>query len=405
MCSDACLHHLYPKQLVLAMSTQYSVLVVGGAGFVGHHLAAGFLADPTFAVFVLSRSAASSKNQLKGAKYIAGDLTDRPSIKAVVEDVRPTVVVHAATPSPVTGTAKEYECVNFLGTRNLLKCAKESQHVRAFIFTSSSTLAKGAVHDNLDETCALANSDPKAPAYARVKANAEIMVLHANYPKPVEFEAEDASEGANWAGYLATASLRLPFVYGTGDHTAIPGVLNALAEGQTTTTIGDGKNLWSYCSTGNAATAHILLAFALLKPPSQIDASRRVDGEAFNINDGSPFPFWGFPKVCWKFAGYDPKPFPKVTHLPNWFVLSLATFLEWVYWMFTVGTKRPYKLGMQQVEYMCYTHTYSIGKAQKRLGYEPKLDFENDVKKAVEWCLDEGGWRAKLKGNKLVKSS
>ncbi|KAF2250969.1 NAD(P)-binding protein [Trematosphaeria pertusa] len=379
----------------MASTAPHTVLVVGGAGFVGYHLVSHFIAHATFAeVFVLSRSASSSKNRVEGAAYLSSDITNLASIERILDHVKPDVIIHAASPSPVTGTAKEYHAVNIVGTQNLLKYAKQSNYVRAFIYTSSSTLAKGAVHIDTDETCALANTDPKAPAYARSKADAEIMVLHANYPK--------TADEKTWAGHLATAALRFPIIYGTRDTTSIPGCLNALAKGQTTTTLGDGINLWSFCSASNCAVSHALLASALLET-SPRPAAKRVDGEAFNINDGTPYAFWGFARLCWKRAGGDPSLVSEMTHLPSWFALALATVLEWVYWIFTLGMKRPYTLGRQQVEYACFEHTYSIEKVRQRLGFEPKVDFEVELKKAVEWCLEEGGWRAQLKGVKGVK--
>lgn len=377
-------------------TTLRTVLIIGGTGFVGHHLVSQFVSAPEFdRVFVLSRSCTTSKFRVSGATYLPGDLTDHGAIQSVLEDIKPTVVVDAASPSTVTGTTKEYMRVNVLGTKNLLKCAKHSPHVRAFIFTSSSTIAKGRTHVNLDEKCEIANTDPRATPYAKSKADAETMVLRANYPKP-------ADDDGSWTGHLATAALRLPIVYGTGNMTLIPGCLNALAQGQTNLIFGDGTNTWSYCSARNAGAAHVLLACALLNDATR-PAEKRCDGEAFNINDGTEYPFWEFPKLCWKFAGYDPTPPPKTTHLPVWVALLLANFLEWVFWIFTIGMKRPYQLGKQQVEIMCFTHTYSIEKARQRLGYVPHGDFQEEVKKAVDWSLSEGGWRGKLKSVKGLR--
>lgn len=378
-----------------SLTASDTVLVVGGVGFIGYHLVTYFNAHRTFAnVAVLSRSAASSENRVEGATYYTGDITDRDSIKKIIDQIQPTVIIHAASPSPVTGTPKEYNKVNIRGTTYLLEVAKESECVRAFIYTSSSLLAEGREHINLDETCAMADTDLTASPYAVSKAVAENMVLKENSPKP--------ATAATWKNYLATAALRFPSVYGIREHMGIPGCMNALANGQTTTTLGDGTNLWSFCSAENTASSHALLAAALLSPLST-DSSKKVDGEAFNINDGTPYPFWGYARLCWQCAGYDAIPVSNMTHLPTWFVLSLATLLEWVYWIFTLGTKRPYTMGKQQVEYACFTHTYSIEKARARLGFTPKEDFEGGIKEAVEWCLNNGGWREKLKNIKGIR--
>ncbi|KAF2643904.1 NAD(P)-binding protein [Massarina eburnea CBS 473.64] len=380
----------------MATTDPPTVLIVGGTGFIGTHLVTAFLANPAFGtVYVLSRSK-SSKSRIAGAKYFSRDLTDYTSARAIIEDIRPTLIIHCASPSPVTGTPKEYRKFNLHGTQNLLKCAKQSEHVRGFIFTSSSTLALGQQHNNVDETCELSTYDWEASPYARSKAGAELMVLHSNYPKN--------SDEKTWADNISTACIRLPIVYGAGDTHTIPGCLNALAKGYTTTTIGDGENYWSYCSVENAVSAHVLLANALLKPVEEnIEPSHRIAGQAFNINDGTPFPFWEFPRLCWKYAGHDAAPRSEMRHLSVYYALLIAKVLEWVYWIFTLGFMRPYNLGKQQVEYMCFDHTYSIEKAKTVLKFEPKGHFEEGVEKAVQWCLDEGGWRKKLRGVKGVK--
>jgi sterol-4alpha-carboxylate 3-dehydrogenase (decarboxylating) len=166
-------------------SHQGSVLIFGGCGFVGYHIVRHFVKYPTFSsVAVVSCSAANSKNHVDSATYHSGDLTDRDSIRKLLLKIKPTVIIHAASPSPVLGTPKEYERMTIQGTKNILKLAKESKDVQAFIYTSSSTLARGAEHLNLTEDCLLANADPKSPAYGRAKALADIMVLKANDPLP-----------------------------------------------------------------------------------------------------------------------------------------------------------------------------------------------------------------------------
>jgi sterol-4alpha-carboxylate 3-dehydrogenase (decarboxylating) len=99
----------------------------------------------------------------------------------------------------------------------------------------------------------------------------------------------------------------------------------------------------------------------------------------------------------WKFAGHNPSSPEKVFSIPARFALGLASFLEFIFWIFTFGRKRPQSLGKQQVEYAYFTHTYSIEKAKSRLGFRPKQEFESGVKDTVEWSLQHDGWAEKLK--------
>lgn len=368
----------------------HPLLILGGCGFLGHHLVVHFAQDPNFgSVHVVSRSAAKTKVHVDGVMYHTGDITHHGSTKQLVLKIKPNVIIHAATPSPVSGKPKEYEIVTIQGTQNLLQISKDSEFVQAFIFTSSSTMAKGREHLNLTEDCPLANEDPKMPPYARTKAIADLMVLKANNPP------KKTSKNSFWEGHLATGTLRFPIIYGSHDREGIPGCLNALQKGQTNIILGDGKNLWSFCSVYNAAKAHSLLASALLNPhPNRLEA----DGQAFNINDGHPRLFWSYAPTAWKYAGHKPSRNERIWNLPEGVLLVLASVLEWVYWVFTLGRKRPFKLGRQQIEYMCFTHTYGIEKARDRLGFEPQDDFERGMKEAVLWSLDYDGWRERLKG-------
>ena len=157
--------------------------------------------------------------------------------------------------------------------------------------------------------------------------------------------------------------------------------------------------MWDFASADNAAEAHILLAKALLRSKTSIDDTiPKVDGEAFNITDGQRHLFWDFPRTIWKAAGWEPSAneAKKLFILPTRLALILAAVLEWLYWVGTLGTRRPGLLSKQQVWITCYTHTYRIEKARERLGYKPEPDFERGLERAVAWSLEDGGWGPRL---------
>ena len=235
-------------------------------------------------------------------------------------------------------------------------------------------MAAGSEHIDLKEDAPLADKISNSHPYARTKAIADKLVLAANNPTS-----------------LRTACIRLPIVYGERDLVAIPGALAALEKGRTNFQLGDGSNLWDFASVDNTATAIVLLIKALQNPPT----AAKVDGEAFNITDGTRHYFWDFPKIIWRAAGHDVKE-DKIRILPTRLAFIIAHTLEWLFWIFTFGTKRPTLLGIQQVEYSCLTHTYNIDKARERLKYKPVGDFEEGLRKAVAWSLGEGKWNTRL---------
>jgi len=121
-----------------------------------------------------------------------------------------------------------------------------------------------------------------------------------------------------------------------------------------------------------------------------------VDGQAFNITDGERHNFWDFPRAIWRAAGWKPQDDQPIAKMPSGLAVAIAAVLEWLYCLFTLGTKRPGLLSRQQVEYSCFTHTYNIDKAREKLGYSPVADFEEGIRKAVKWNLDHNGWAARL---------
>ncbi|TGO41785.1 hypothetical protein BHYA_0016g00230 [Botrytis hyacinthi] len=222
-------------------------------------------------VTVASRSAKQSKNEVNGATYHNVDLTDAFSIEELIHDLKPTVIMHVASPSPVTGTASDYNRVAIQGTKDLLRIAKKSKGVQV-------------KHANLTEESPLTDSDPKAPAYARTKAQAEKLILSANNPLPLD---DSKNRVFAWEGYLCTGALRFPIIYGTHDPICIPGALNALEKRRTNVVLGDANNLLSFCSVQNAASSHVLLAQALLDTRQRKSSNlTSADGEAFHIHDG-----------------------------------------------------------------------------------------------------------------------
>ena len=334
-------------------------------------------------------------NLVEGAQYHSLDICSVLQLQTLFKTLKPAVVIHCASPSPTSGTASAFQKVTIEGTKKILEAAKSASTVQALIYASSCTISYGHEHINRREHEPLSDEDPNAHPYAWTKAAADKMVLAADQPSTAR------AASSNHAGSLATACLRFPLVYGERDLQAVPPALAALSRGATQFQVGDNKNLWEICMVENAARSHLLVAQALL---GHLPAAKghKINGEAFNISDAERITFWTFARTVWKFAGWDPGSdgtgVSTVFVIPNWLALAISVFLEWMYWVFTLGMKRPGNLGTQQVQYFCFEHTYNISKAKERLGYVPVKGFEEGMRKGVEWCLREEGWDEKLKG-------
>ena len=166
---------------------------------------------------------------------------------------------------------------------------------------------------------------------------------------------------------------------------------------------GSGGNEWDFLSVENAAEAHLLLALALNdRLVYGVDSSRpKVDGEAFNITDGERHKFWDYPHLIWEAAGWQRPVEFKPLRLAPGLLRVIASIIELLCWIFSLGQKLPTTFTRQEIAYACFEHTYQIEKAKQRLGYDPGADFKGGVQKAVRWCLENAGWAERLEKRKI----
>lgn len=118
-----------------------TVLVTGGTGFLGSHIVDAVLEQhPEWKVTVLDKTPPTVSTLT--AVYEVGDVTDVACVNAIVDKVRPDVIIHAAglVPELAGRYGREQEArvfdVNVNGTRNMLVAAKNAG-VGAFVWTGS----------------------------------------------------------------------------------------------------------------------------------------------------------------------------------------------------------------------------------------------------------------------------
>ena len=117
------------------------VLVTGGAGFIGSHLADRLIKEGHKVVVLDNLSTGRKENLNRKAKFYKADICS-PKISQIFKKEKPKVVFHlAAIPrvplsvkDPV-GTSK----VNILGTINIFRAGAEAR-VKRIIFASSSSV-------------------------------------------------------------------------------------------------------------------------------------------------------------------------------------------------------------------------------------------------------------------------
>jgi UDP-glucose 4-epimerase len=140
-----------------------SILVTGGAGYIGSHTVL-LLLESGYDVVVLDDLSNSSYESIKRVEQLAkkavsfyqGSILDSILLNNLLDKEHITGVIHFAGLKSVSESNKEpllYYTVNVAGTLNLLRCI-QGRGVTKFIFSSSATVYGTPERLPLDENCA-----------------------------------------------------------------------------------------------------------------------------------------------------------------------------------------------------------------------------------------------------------
>jgi sterol-4alpha-carboxylate 3-dehydrogenase (decarboxylating) len=398
-----------------------NVLIIGGCGFLGHHIVDLILESYTASISVLDLFTTRNRRpDSDGVGYYDGDITSLESILPVFEKTKPAVVIHTASPTAVDGAHALFKKVNVDGTRVVIEACQKTG-VKALVYTSSASVVSDAVSDliNADERWPVIAASASTEYYSVTKVCFSLVatpilslplvlrissvpptttnIIQANSSIQAEAEADVlAANRSATSPKLLTCAIRPSGIFGPGDMQQTPGFLRAYYNGQTGFQLGSNDNLFDFTYVVNVAHSHLLAARALLytstlaTPPPDHE---RVDGEAFFITNDSPVYFWDFARAVWKAAGNE-KGTDHVWTISKDVGMLIGSLLEWVGW----ALKKPARLTQLQVKYACMTRYYDIGKAKKRLGYTPIVPLGEAIELAVKWFVDERKKEGEKKG-------
>lgn len=203
---------------------------------------------------------------------------------------------------------------------------------------------------------------------------------------------------ANGQGGLRTCTIRPSAIFGPGDRQLIPGMIEVCERGQHRFQIGDNTSLMDFTYVGNVAYAHVLAAEKLADPASP------AAGQAFNVTNGTPVPFWDFAAKVWcEYGKYMPN--SKKIILSYNASMFLAMISETIYDIKAMfWDKSQLKEGMtrSRIKQAMSSRYFNISKAKELLGYEPQVGLEEGIRRSIAVSLSSILVTIKWPGSNLI---
>ena len=293
------------------------VFVTGGSGFVGRNLVR-HLKNRGDTVRALARSdKAAEAVKASGAEPVRGDLEDFRALREGLAGC--DVVYHAAAEVSEWGPRERFHQVNVVGTQNLL------------------TAARATPIRNVNEGRPLPAKP--LPRYPETKGQAEKVVFAANSPQ------------------LETVIVRPRLIWGKGDTTLLPQLIQGVKE---------GRFMWVNGGTFLTSTTHVdNVCEGLMRA-----ADKGRGGQVYFVTDGAPVQFREFLTALFATQGVDPGD----KKIPHWLALLFGGLCEWLWETFNLkgnppATRMAVRLGGEEV-------TVDDSKARRELGYQGKVSRE-----------------------------
>jgi len=223
-----------------------TVLVTGGAGFIGSHIVDLLIKNNYEVVIVDDLSSGREENVNKKARFHKLNITDQKGLAEVFEQEKPDYVCHEAAQISVSFSVRDplFDAqTNIFGSLNLLKCCLLNHHVKGIVFASSG----GTIYGE-PEKFPISEEYPFRPlspyGISKVTVEHYLDFYQKNYNLP----------------YVA---LRYGNVYGPrqdpyGEAGVIAIFIEKMLKGEIPTINGDGKYIRDYIYVEDVAKANLL---------------------------------------------------------------------------------------------------------------------------------------------------
>jgi nucleoside-diphosphate-sugar epimerase len=317
-----------------------TLLISGIGGFIGLRAAQIALARGMKVRGLQHSQFKAEKAQKLGAEVIVGSITEPATALQACLGV--DIVLHTAALARENGSLAHFHEINVGGTINMAQAAKNAG-VKTFIHISS-CMVYGFNYPNL-----VTESGPlrgENNPYCQTKIEAEEALIKLNTPPD-----------------FGIVIIRPGDVYGPGSIFWIVRPLLLMRQ-KFFALVNNGQGVMNHVYIDNLIDAIFL---AIEKEPY---------GEAFNITDGQITSWKEYFTRLAEIAGL-PKPFSLSKEKVR-FLLQLRHQGKKLF-----GKKVD--ILPETVDFITRPHAYSIAKAQKLLGYEPKIDLSEGMRQTQEW--------------------
>lgn len=323
------------------------VLVTGGTGFTGSHLVRRLLARGD-QVVVLDNQPGLFHDELKalGAEIHLGSVTDAALVRRLTEGCE---IVHhmAAAFRQVNRPKRVYWEVNVEGTRIVCQAALEAG-VRRLVYCSTQ-----GVHGNVDAPPGDEDS-PIAPEdyYQYTKYQGEVVVN------------QFLERG------LESTIIRPMAIFGPGDPARFLMIYRRVARGR-------------FVMAGpGTAYYHPLYIDNLIDAFELAESAPAAVGRAYLIGDAE---YVTIKELVLRIArALDTE--VKIVHVPFWPVYVASALCELIYK--PLPAEPP--LFRRRADWFRQNRAFRIDRARRELGYEPKVDLDEGLRRTARWYREHG---------------
>ncbi len=315
------------------------ILITGGTGFVGQHLAWELLRQG-HTVRLMGRNFDAATALLEaGAGAVQADLRDAQAVAAACAGVQ--AVCHVGALSAPWGPHAAFYATNVGGTAAVIEGCRRARVQRLVYVSSPSVIFNGRDQHKLTE----ATPYPRrfTSVYALTKKLGEDLV--------------------NAASDVPGVILRPKAIFGPGDRALLPRLIAAARAGRLPQ-VGNGRNLVDLTYVSNVVHA---ISLAL--------HSDAAVGKTYHITNDEHVPLWNLIRTVLQRLGLP----TRLRAIPLPVALAAATVMEWR----AALTGNEPLLTRYTAAILARNQTYDISAAKRDLGYAPLVSVAEGLERTL----------------------